>query len=157
MKIYPPENYQPYAQKVFHEVQAALQPLLPSAKIEHIGSSSIPGAASKGDIDICVAVSAFEFDTALAKLKALGYAIKADTLRTSQLCMLESPRTDISLAIQLIEKDSPFEFFLKFRDALIDNPDLVAQYNALKRQFVDQGDEIYRDEKAKFIKAVLKV
>jgi GrpB-like predicted nucleotidyltransferase (UPF0157 family) len=155
MKIHLPEDYQPVAHKVFDEVRATLQPLLPSAKIAHVGSSSIPGAISKGDIDICVAVPAAEFDATLATLEAQGYKIKTDTLRTPQLCMLNAPRRDISLAIQLIEKDSVFEFFHKFRDALTDNPDLVTRYNALKRQFADQGADVYRDEKAKFIRAVL--
>jgi GrpB-like predicted nucleotidyltransferase (UPF0157 family) len=155
MKIHLPEDYQPLAHRVFDEVYAELHPLLPSAKIAHVGSSSIPGAISKGDIDICVAVPAAEFDVTLATLEAQGYKIKADTLRTPQLCMLDASRVDISLAIQLIEKDSAFEFFHKFRDALIDDPDLLAQYNALKLRFADQGADVYRDEKAKFISAVL--
>ena len=39
--------------------------------------------------------------------------------------MLEATRKDISRVIQLIEKNSEFEFFHKFRDALLANPKLV--------------------------------
>ena len=155
MIIHPPSNYQPLAHKVFDEVRAALQRFLPMARIEHVGSSSVPGALSKGDLDVCVSVPAIDFEETLEKLQAFGYTVKGDTLRTEQLCMLEAPRKDISLAIQLIEKDSEFEFFHKFRDALLANPKLVDRYNELKLQFAVQGPQTYRDEKAKFIRSVL--
>ena len=132
MIIHSPSDYQPLAQRVFDEVRTVLRTVLPTARIEHIGSSAVPGAISKGDLDICVSVAAINFQETLAKLQALGYSVKADTLRTEQLCMLEAPRKDISLAIQLIEKDSEFEFFHKFRDALLANPQLVDRYNELK-------------------------
>ena len=155
MIIHPPSDYQPLAQKVFDEVRTVLRPLLPTARIEHVGSSSVPGAISKGDLDICVSVSAIDFEATLEKLQTLGYTVKGDTLRTEQLCMLEAPRKDISLAIQLIEKDSEFEFFHKFRDALLANPKLVDRYNELKLKFSFDGPQTYRDEKAKFIRSVL--
>lgn len=155
MIIYPPSTYQPLAHKVFDEVHAVLQRVLPMASIEHVGASAVPGALSKGDLDICVAVHASDFEAALENLQALGYTIKGDTLRTEQLCMLESSRKDIPLAIQLIEKDSEFEFFHKFRDALRANPALVDRYNELKLKFAPEGPQTYRDEKAKFIRAVL--
>ena len=69
--------------------------------------------------------------------------------------MLEATRKDISLAIQLIEKDSEFEFFHQFRDALLANPELVDRYNELKLRFSPQGPQTYRDEKAKFIRSIL--
>ena len=155
MIIYPPSNYQPLAHKVFDEVRTALRPLLPTARIEHVGSSSVPGAISKGDLDICVSVPAIDFEETLGKLQSLGYTVKVDTLRTEQLCMLEATRKDISLAVQLIEKDSEFEFFHKFRDALLADPQLVDRYNRLKLQFSPHGPHTYREEKAKFIRSVL--
>jgi GrpB-like predicted nucleotidyltransferase (UPF0157 family) len=155
MIIHPPSDYQPLAHRVFNEVRVVLQRALPNARIEHVGSSSVPGAISKGDLDICVSVLATDFKSGLERLQVLGYTIKNDTLRTEQLCMLEASRKDISLAIQLIEKDSEFEFFHKFRDALLANPALVDRYNEMKLKFSSQGSQTYRDEKAKFIRSVL--
>ena len=127
---------------------------LPLATVEHIGASSIPQAISKGDIDVLVAVAQADFAQALAALVALGYEEKNDTLRTPQLCMLVSPRADIDLAIQLIERGSKFEFFLTFRDALRADPDLVAQYNQIKRCANNSAD--YRLAKSSFIDEVLR-
>ena len=131
-----------------------LSAALPLATVEHIGSSSIPQAISKGDIDVLVAVAQADFAQALAALVALGYEEKNDTLRTPQLCMLVSPRADIDLAIQLIERGSKFEFFLTFRDALRADPDLVAQYNQIKRCANNSAD--YRLAKSSFIDEVLR-
>ena len=38
--------------------------LIPVAEVEHVGSTSIPGALTKGDVDLLVRVHAGEFDAA---------------------------------------------------------------------------------------------
>lgn len=45
--------------------------LLPSAQIEHIGSSAIPNAFSKGDLDIYIEVLPDQFEFAIEQLKRL--------------------------------------------------------------------------------------
>ncbi|CAM3485341.1 hypothetical protein PAMA111031_04255 [Paraphotobacterium marinum] len=42
--------------KLFEKYKNKIQSILPKAKIEHIGSSSIPNAISKGDLDILIGV-----------------------------------------------------------------------------------------------------
>lgn len=122
-----PEGWQ-----VFAEVRQQLVAALPDARVDHVGSSAIPGAISKGDIDICVAVSADRFEAALQVLAELGYHEANDTLRTPQICMLKASRQDVDLALQRIEAGWRFEFFLRFRDALRAAPSLVTEYNELK-------------------------
>ncbi|CAM3686628.1 hypothetical protein VIAQ111709_07315 [Vibrio aquimaris] len=46
--------------------------MLPDAVIEHIGSSSIPNAISKGDLDILVGINASELEKAVTRLTTLG-------------------------------------------------------------------------------------
>jgi GrpB-like predicted nucleotidyltransferase (UPF0157 family) len=48
--------------------------LLPEAEIEHVGSTSIPGALTKGDVDLLVRVEDGAFATASATLGEL-YAV----------------------------------------------------------------------------------
>lgn len=155
MHLLSPPDYQPRADVIFAEVQRQLSAVLSHARIEHVGSSSIPGAFSKGDIDICVAVDREHFDNALSTLKRLNYIEKVDTLRTEQLCMLEAPRTDVDLAIQLIERGSTFEFFVKFRDTLRSNPALVQEYNAIKSSGILSGQDAYREAKSAFIQRII--
>lgn len=158
MHLFLPEQYQPQTIALFNVVAARLGAALPCARIEHVGASSIPGAVSKGDLDLCVIVSAELFASTLAALEQLGYQIKADTLRTDQLCMLESDSAtgpDEAHAIQLIEAGSTFEFFITFRDALRASPAAVRQYNELKHAAAGLGVDEYRKAKRAFIDQIL--
>ncbi len=156
MKILQAVEYQPQAHAVFAEVAEQVRRLLPSARVEHIGASSIPGAASKGDLDVCVVVAPDDHASAVQTLLAAGYTAKTGTLRTEALCMLLAPRRDIDTALQLIAAGSRFEFFMQFRDALRADPSLVERYNRLKAEFAAEGEESYRAHKAGFIEAVLR-
>jgi GrpB-like predicted nucleotidyltransferase (UPF0157 family) len=57
MKLLTPDQYQLIAEEAFSDVREALARALPFARVEHVGSSSIPGSISKGDIDVCVIVN----------------------------------------------------------------------------------------------------
>ncbi len=157
MELLESSEYQALACSVFEQVAKELSLLLPAARVEHVGASSVPGAISKGDLDICVVVAASGHPSTVKVLEASGYVVKADTLRTHELCMLLSPRKDLDVALQVVAEGSQFEFFMRFRDALRADPLLVEQYNQLKRNFASAGAESYRDEKAKFIEAVLRL
>ncbi len=154
MKFLEPSQYQNACNKLFQQYQASIIAILPTARVEHIGASSINGAISKGDLDIFVAVSADEFEMAIQAISALGFKEKLNTLRTPELCMLESMSGN-SVAVQLVSTGSQFEDFLSFRDALRTNFGLLQQYNQLKRQFEGKSHSSYRAAKSKFIEQVL--
>lgn len=155
MKLFPPEQYQPNAEASFIAIKDSLRAVLPDARIEHVGASSIPGAISKGDLDICVIVERAHFAAYLDQILALGYQVKTDTLRTDQLCMLIPITPDDDHAIQLIEAGSKFQFFITFRDALRIDPNAVYRYNEVKRRAADQSEQEYRRAKSAFIVEVL--
>ena len=154
MQFYPSDKYQPSFQKLFEIYQQKIQKQLPNAQVEHIGASSVFGCLSKGDLDIYVAVDNVE--QAITIIEQLNFKIKQDTMRTPQLCMLESENNK-DVAIQLIEKGSVFEDFLCFRDKLQSNPELVEQYNQMKLSCQGFTQEKYRQVKSLFIKTVLDV
>ena len=56
VKFLEPEAYQPLARELFNRSSSLIRQALPAARIEHIGSSAIEGAVSKGDLDIFVGV-----------------------------------------------------------------------------------------------------
>lgn len=156
MRLKQAVDYQPYALFVFQEVKQQLTLSIRECRIEHIGASAIPHAVSKGDLDICVIVNKGALEQTRCILLGMGYAEQQDTLRTEQLCMLVSPRTDIDLAIQIIEQGSEFEFFVQFRDILIANPQLVLEYNDLKEKNYKLDEDKYRQLKSEFIERILK-
>lgn len=153
MKFYDSDTYQTRCQERFEHYQRAILTLNPNANVEHIGASSIPGAVSKGDLDIFVGVDAADFDSTIQKLKSLNVREKQNTLRTEALCMLESLQEDI--ALQVVVKGSEFEFFLSFRDQLRTHPKLVQEYNELKWGCTGLSQDEYRSRKSAFIERVL--
>ena len=156
MKMLPPTEYQDRADTAFETLVAELRALAPDAAIEHVGASSIPGAVSKGDLDLCLIVTPQRHAAAVDALVEAGYAIKLDTLRTPELCMLLPPRQYIDAAVQVVAAGSRFEaVFVRFRDALRANAALVDRYNAIKREHVGGDVANYRAAKAAFVADVL--
>jgi len=155
VQVHAPRQYQERALAAFEDAELLLGAILPEARIEHIGASAIPGAYSKGDVDICVAVPRDRFLEALGVLGEAGFTLREGTLRTEQLCMLDAPDSEVPLAVQLIEAGSRYEFFMRFRDALRDDATLVARYNALKIEAAPYGADAYRAAKSSFIHDVL--
>ncbi|MNY99864.1 GrpB family protein [Acinetobacter calcoaceticus] len=150
-----PEQYQQKCAQLFNLYQKDISTLLPFAKIEHIGSSAIPNAVSKGDLDIYVEVKPEQFEMAVERLKTLNFIEKQNTLRTHELCMLESLNND-EVAFQIVVTDSIYTFFLTFRNKLMDSPALVNEYNQLKLECSHLDHDQYRAIKSDFINHVLK-
>jgi len=150
-----PEQYQQRCAQLFNSYKKDISTLLPFAKIEHIGSSAIPNVISKGDLDIYVEVKPEHFELTIAQLKTLNFIEKQNTLRTDELCMLESLNND-DVAFQIVVTDSVFTFFLTFRNKLMDSPALVNEYNQLKLECSHLDHDQYRAIKSNFISRVLK-
>ncbi|CDT28320.1 conserved hypothetical protein [Vibrio coralliirubri] len=154
MKFYPAEQYQAACNELFVRYERDIKKLIPNARVEHVGASSIPSAVSKGDLDIFVGVELGELEDVIGRLTTLGFNEKLDTLRTPELCMLESTSAD-DVALQVVANGSEFECFLTFRDKLRANPVLVQQYNTLKMSCEGWSQEKYRAKKSAFIQHVL--
>jgi len=155
MQLFSAEQYQPDLQQRFVTLRNSLLRLLPYARIEHVGSSAVPGAISKGDLDMAVVVPLAQHAATVQTLLAQGYAEQADTLRTEALCMLNAGAEMPEHALQIVAAGSEFEDFMRFRDALLADPALVQQYNAVKQAASDLPAEAYRAAKSRFIESVL--
>ncbi len=157
MKFLPPEDYQARNIALFSDLEGQILEELPRARVEHVGASAVPGAFSKGDLDVFVGVPPEEMAAAIKAIQKLGFTAKQGTLRTPELCMLELEANDPGIAIQVVANGSRFEFFITFRDALIQSPELLSSYNQLKERCSGATQESYRDKKSSFIESVLDV
>lgn len=129
--------------------------LMPFGDIEHIGSTSIPGSITKGDLDISVRVPASRFEDALSLLDTCCERHE-ESHNTEEyqpyLCHIENQQ----VGIQLFISGSVYEKrFLFWRDALSNNPRLLEQYNDLKVAYHGRSMSEYRDAKSKFIRTHL--
>jgi len=144
------------AQQLFAEVRARLLGILPpGAIIEHIGATAVPGCETKGDLDIVVRVNANAFESSRAELSKL-YQTNVGSVETDSFAAFEDLNAALPLGSQLVVKGSEFDNFSAFRDRLIARPDLVQNYNELKRQFHGRPHDEYRLAKSEFIQAAMK-
>ncbi len=155
LKFFKYSQYQERCNQDFEKYRQRILKIIPDARVEHVGSSSIEGSISKGDVDIFVGVEKDEFESTVSALLDLGFTEKQGTLRTTQLCMLES-ETDESIALQVVANGSKFEFFLHFKKLLISDPVLLSQYNKLKIACTGLDEDEYRRRKSEFIEEALK-
>ena len=155
MKFLKPNEYQSQAKEIFLSLKNSIHSLLPSARVEHMGSSAIDGLISKGDLDIFLGVDPHGHARAVEIIKSLDFQIKQGTLKTEELCMLYSSAFSIDTAIQVVANGSVFEDFLRFRDLLLSDSDLRNEYNKLKETSAGLNEEDYRSKKSKFIESVL--
>ena len=155
MKFFRSEEYQPQINLIFDRVDNEIRELVSNARIEHIGASSIPGAISKGDLDIFVGVEKDRIEETIHLLNASGYWQKKDTLQTESLRVLETDKYGVDVAIQLVANESEFEMFLVFRDTLRGDDKLLNEYNKLKLCCAHKNADSYRSSKSKFIESVL--
>ena len=153
MKFLHPEDYQEKCSLRFSYYKDEICKLVPKCKVEHIGASSIPNLISKGDLDIFIGVNKDEFENTITVLHQLNFQEKTGSLRTDELCMLESKNENV--AFQVVVNGSKYEFFITFRDILINNPDLIKEYNLLKETCIGYSQEKYRKVKSEFIENVL--
>ncbi|MFI5735587.1 GrpB family protein [Kribbella sp. NPDC051587] len=116
-------------------------------RIDHIGSTAVPGLAAKPVIDVQVSVEALEPVTPYREpLQGLGFVYRADNVERTKRYFREAPgahRTHIH-----VRKEGSFsqQFPLLLRDFLRTHPEAVLEYAALKRELADR----FRDDRAAY-------
>lgn len=128
-------------------------------RLEHIGSTAIPGLSARPVIDIALGIPPdAQRPPYIAALRQLGYEHKGtqgvpgrDLLRRG---------TPVSHRVHLVIWSSAlWRDWVLFRDFLRASPDTAREYDALKRElaiaFADDPRK-YSDAKGPFVKAVLR-
>ncbi|NUT54990.1 MAG: GrpB family protein [Thermoleophilia bacterium] len=120
-------------------------------RIEHIGSTSVPGLAAKPIVDILVEVAALEH---AAGLERAGYVLR---VREDGHRMYRTPEIDVN--VHAWPAGSPsIATDLAFRDRLRASPEDRAAYEALKRELAarDWPDvNRYAEAKGPLIREIL--
>jgi GrpB-like predicted nucleotidyltransferase (UPF0157 family) len=154
VRFQPYEQVRERAEVAFREHHARLASLLPYADIQHVGSTAIPGARTKGDLDIQVRVPPERFAEADAQL-AKHYARNEKSDRTPEFASFQDETLPVPLGIQLTTMGGSRDFFSRARDLLREEPARVAEYDALKARWEGRSMEDYREEKAAFFAKLL--
>ena len=141
------------------QLESILAPWL-AGRIEHIGSTAVPGLCAKPVIDIMAPVHSLDASRpAIDAAVAAGYVYAAYKAEFMHWFCKPSPghRTH---HLHLLPLDSAlWQQRLAFRDALRRSPALAGEYAALKRQLAARfrfDREAYTEAKGPFIERVLR-
>jgi GrpB-like predicted nucleotidyltransferase (UPF0157 family) len=147
-------NVRQAANWLFEEQKARILTVLPGADIQHVGSTAVPGSLTKGDLDIQVRVPAADFEKAVAALSKM-YGLNDGSIQTDFFRAFQDDTLTPPLGVQLTVIGSEYDFFWKFRDAMLANPSYVEMYNQLKRHFHGKDMEAYRAAKHDFFRRLM--
>jgi GrpB-like predicted nucleotidyltransferase (UPF0157 family) len=141
---------------VFERRRAELLALLPEARVEHVGSTAVPGSLTKGDLDLCVLVGPGDFEPASRALGA-AYAIHQPENWTATFASFTAPPEDsIDTGVQLVVAGGAEErWFIGWRDRLRADSSLRAHYDELKLRHQNDPVEGYRAAKERLILSAL--
>ena len=130
-------------------------------RIEHFGSTAVPGLAAKPIIDLLVGVrSLVEARGMISRLETLGYAYWFDNPDPQRMFFVKGlpPKGPRTYHIHMVEPDSALWERLLFRDYLCTHPDEAARYAQLKRHLAQRFStdrEGYTSGKAEYIQSVM--
>ena len=147
----------------FQEVATYLRPFVGDAalRIEHVGSTAVPGLAAKPIIDIDVVVAeASQVQGVLQRIESAGYQWVGDLTVSGREAFepIRTPPLPVHHLYLVVENNRAHADHWLLRDALIESPDLVERYAALKRDnavLADGDAERYTELKAAFVAEVL--
>ena len=138
-------GYDPRAAEVAQRVTAVIRFHLPGVSVEHIGSTSVPGCAGKGIVDLMLLYPEGQLEVARDVLDSLGFQKQTTRdpfpedrpMRTGSVV---HDGTTFLLHVHVIAASSPEAAGLRrFRDQLRADPDLVASYVAAKKAIIASG------------------
>ena len=136
---------------------------IPSDRIQHVGSTSVPGLAAKPILDIVLGVTeADSIDDVAGHLVSLGYLDRGgsgDTSSIGRLIVRESLPDVRTVHVHIVEPGTDaWGDYVEFRDALTSDLSLRDQYAEVKRRLARDFPEdrtSYRHAKDVFIQSTL--
>ena len=148
------EEIKEQIQSTFRWLESSIKVLLPDATIEHVGSSAIPGALTRGDVDVMVQVEASQFASARSALDS-RFSYNPEMPPEDEFVSYSGEYQGMDFGIQLVSGNDDKFGFLRWREALKTNPDLLAKYNRAKQSRADSDMEAYRAAKSALILSFL--
>ncbi len=158
-------EYDPLWSLMFEEEAAQIAEVLSKdlvVRIDHIGSTAVPGLAAKPIIDLSVSVRSLveAKQVAISPLEELGYAYWFDNPDPQRMFFVKGlpPNSPRSHHIHIIESDILLRERLLFRDYLREHPDEAFRYAQLKchlaQQFVTDR-EAYTSGKTEYVQSLM--
>lgn len=155
------EDYTPLWPKQFETLRSRLANVLGglALTIEHVGSTAVPGQASKSIIDVDVLLkSAADLPRAIAALTSIGYQHRGD-LGIPGREAFRAPAGDFRHHLYVRPNDAEYQPHIAFRDHLRAHSRQADAYAVLKRKLAakfGEDREAYNNAKREFVESILR-
>jgi len=156
--------YDPRAPEVARAVAGLINRVLPGVVVEHVGSTSVPGCAGKGIVDLMVLTDPTQLEAVTQAVDTLGFQPQSGGVIHGKDRPMREGSVSFDgamhrLHVHIIPDGAPpVALFRTFRDRLRADTALLAEYVAHKERIVSGGAgtrEEYSRAKAGFIQSVL--
>ncbi len=146
---------QPYSalwEQSFRDIRAELQDALGklALRIEHVGSTAVPGLSAKPIIDVDVVIRDYSvFEAVVSGLRAIGYTHEGDLgIAGREAFRYEGKEHLQKHHLYICPLDSAeLERHIAFRDYLRSHPEAVQEYSRLK----EEGARLYPNDVDQYI------
>ncbi|MET0397718.1 MAG: GrpB family protein [Longimicrobiaceae bacterium] len=153
--LVPVSELMPRVERTLGRVTARLRAIVPGAGLHHIGATALPGALTKGDVDVLVRVAPARFP-AVVEVLGRHFAVKQPANWTASFASFgDDDGYELPLGIQVVVEGGAEDFFLFLRDHFVSNPRALAEYDRLKTVHAPDGAEAYRRAKADFLGSIM--
>ncbi|HEX2186232.1 MAG TPA: GrpB family protein [Chloroflexota bacterium] len=145
-------HYDPAWPVWFREAAARFRAVLGgvAVRIDHIGSTAVPGLAAKPVLDVQISVAAFEPLAAYRDpLEGLGYVYRAENTERTKRYFREPPGSQRTHVHVRRWGSWSEQFALLFRDYLRVHPAAAGRYAALKLELAQR----YRHDRSGYVAA----
>ena len=151
LRFRPESELRQEARRAFTAHSKLVSGLVPEAEIVHIGATAIEGSLTKGDVDLLLRVPGEAFSAAVEALGS-SYAIHQPENWTPTFASFkQQPSGGIPVGIQVAVKGSEEDAtFLALLQLMRSRPQLVEEYNAIKREHEGGDEKAYLETKAAF-------
>ena len=153
-------HYKEWANLFKYERKSLKKLLGSNIKIEHIGSTAIPGVLAKPIIDIAVGYTNEEQkESTFSKLRSNGYEDRGEKGRNGRRFFAKGPDHNRTYYLHVTQIGSNcWNEQILFRDFLKQNKNAREAYNELKIKLADEfadNREQYTERKSEFIQDII--
>ena len=151
--------YDPQLPAVFDQIKRLIQRAAPDLRVEHVGSSSIPGVGGRNVLDIVIPVEGPAQASIEQHLYGLGFQDAPFRHFLPVLVGVVSEQgKDYSILLYVLPPDSDiYQGWITFRDYLRAHPEEAQAYDRVKQQAIAAGTvdgQRYQQAKTPFLVAL---
>lgn len=155
------EEYDEQYPFVFAEIVAAIHSVLPQARVEHVGSTAVPGLGGRRTLDIVIPATREQHDEMVAKLLSIGFIVSPLKHMQPMLTgLIQHGGKEYPILLYVMPEESEiFRGWLAFRSYMQQHPEEIQHYVEVKKKAIAEGKTdgwSYQQAKSPYLEGLIK-